>query len=498
MQLDLSQINLPVNSAVGERLRQVWSVAATWPLIYPLVKYRNIATRVAVTIAMLAVIRSGLYIALPGVDLAAVPAALPAREGERLVRALYGQATALPASLFDLGISPYINASIFVVMVLAIPDPALAPIKSLMRLKEARKQGRSGQAFITSVINSLALLVAVYLALIKSYSLLPFALFSASFVPHTTLSLVAGSAIIQHCANIITASGIGNGSSLVICMSIMDEYAAALHNVLSRSMAGVADSGALVTLLVCYMGLALAAVYISRTELRLPTMQYASVAAASQGPNGHDPQGEDAGMDAFAAARRRAELRMASRHTRVDYFPLQINTSGMMSIILAGAFWFVLLPSAAEFCGLVGLQQGLLALQSSYWGLLIYGLFVMALEFVPLGGVNPKEVAEYLSAINVGIKGIIPGEPTEKHIQSQLLRCKFWGGLALGTLAVFAQLFDMACMRMLGASLSATSLLIIVGTVMQSSRQVESLLEGPRLNEKLSKEQALIQGLRAI
>eukprot|EP00983_Pelagomonas_calceolata_P063024 1147546-Pelagomonas_calceolata.AAC.4 len=60
------------------------------------------------------------------------------------------------------------------------------------------------------------------------------------------------------------------------------EYAAALHNVLSRSMAGVADSGALVTLLVCYMGLALAAVYISRTELRLPTMQYASVAAASQ------------------------------------------------------------------------------------------------------------------------------------------------------------------------------------------------------------------------
>eukprot|EP00967_Tisochrysis_lutea_P000442 scaffold561_cov18-Tisochrysis_lutea.AAC.1 len=60
---------------------QVWSVAATWPLIYPLVKYRNIATRVAVTIAMLAVIRSGLYIALPGVDLAAVPAALPAREG---------------------------------------------------------------------------------------------------------------------------------------------------------------------------------------------------------------------------------------------------------------------------------------------------------------------------------------------------------------------------------------------------------------------------------
>ena len=62
---------------------QAGSTAATWPLIYPFVKYRNIVTRVAVTIAMLAVIRCGLYIALPGVDLAAVPAALPAREGER-------------------------------------------------------------------------------------------------------------------------------------------------------------------------------------------------------------------------------------------------------------------------------------------------------------------------------------------------------------------------------------------------------------------------------
>jgi len=59
------------------------------------------------------------------------------------VRALYGQASALPASLFDLGISPYINASIFVVLVLAMPDQLLLPVKSLSRLKEARKQGKS-------------------------------------------------------------------------------------------------------------------------------------------------------------------------------------------------------------------------------------------------------------------------------------------------------------------------------------------------------------------
>lgn len=65
-----------------------------------------------------------------------------------------------------------------------------------------------------------------------------------------------------------------------ICVAA--EYAGALHNMISRSMAGVVDPSTLATLLVCYAGLALAAVYISRTELRLPTLQYASVAASSE------------------------------------------------------------------------------------------------------------------------------------------------------------------------------------------------------------------------
>ncbi len=117
--------------------------------------------------------------------------------------------------------------------------------------------------------------------------------------------------------------------------------------------------------------------------------------------------------------------------------------------------------------------------------------------------------------MNVGIKGVVPGEPTEKYVQRQLLLCKFWvrdththtptharapywrcgrglcrerrvrergvrvcvcaqGGLALGLLAVAAHVFDSVCLSVLGCSLSATSLLIIVGTVIQSSRQVRT------------------------
>lgn len=74
--------------------------------------------------------------------------------------------------------------------------------------------------------------------------------------------------------------------------------------------------------------------------------------------------------------------------------------------------------------------------------------------------------------MNFGIKGVVPGDPTEREIRSKLLKCKFWGGLCIGTLAVAAQLYDSACMQMLGTHLGTTSLLIIAGAVLQTARQV--------------------------
>jgi hypothetical protein len=155
-----------------------------WPLL----------KRIAVTVAMIAVIRAGYYIPLPGVDVARLPSAavgategararahtqgglisalaasltaacdeahsltapqppspplplplsppLP-KTGERIMRAIYGQASELPASLFDLGISPYINASILVTILLLLPKD-LIEWQPLDRLREARKEGKS-------------------------------------------------------------------------------------------------------------------------------------------------------------------------------------------------------------------------------------------------------------------------------------------------------------------------------------------------------------------
>ena len=73
-------------------------------------------------------------------------------------------------------------------------------------------------------------------------------------------------------------------------------------------------------------------------------------------------------------------------------------------MIFAGALYFGFLPRLVELLGWPALSASVAAMQSSLWGLLYYGLLVFCMEFVPVGGINPREVAEYLGLMNVGIK----------------------------------------------------------------------------------------------
>jgi hypothetical protein len=108
----------------------------------------------------------------------------------------------------------------------------------------------------------------------------------------------------------------------------------------------------------------------------------------------------------------------------------------------------------------------------------------------------PKPLAPRpLFQINVGIKGVAPGKYTVDFLAFKVRQCKFWGGLALGGLAVAAHLYDALCASLLGVSLATTSLVIIVGAVLQTSRQVASLKEGPALERRLDQERVVIGSL---
>ncbi|KAF6257493.1 pre protein translocase secY subunit [Scenedesmus sp. NREL 46B-D3] len=448
--------------------------------------------RLLVTLGMLVVIRLGYFIPVPGVDLGSLPAAAYGMEGERMMRALYGQAQALPASLFELGISPHINASIIVSMLLILPKDVL-PFPWAARLREARKEGKGGEALINDRINYLALGFALYTGVTRALELAPYALYSQGFVVQTTLALVAGSFMIHHCANTITAAGVGNGSTLVICMGIITEYASTLHQVLVGLESASLAAWKLGSLLAGYLGLLLFTVYLSSSEVRLPIVQYSKAPP----PEPPQPGAAAAGgrQELLSAARALLDRKASAAGQQGAHFPLLLNSSGVMPMIIASAAFYGILPKAAEFVGLVGVANFIYGLQATGWGLLVYGLLVFAMEFLPFGAVNPPEVAEYFTMIDVGVKGVAPGYATQQFLAQKLRQCKFWGGMALAGLAVSANLFDQLCLSMVGTTLATTSLVIIVGAVMQTSRQVESLMEGPRLQHKLDNERYIIQSL---
>jgi len=534
--------------------RRAWASASRRLARSTLGLYWPVIARALVTLARLAVIRAGHYVPLPGVDLAAAAqgnAAVGAAaaggalaaggEGERMLRALYGQAAELPASLFDLGIGPHINASIVLMVVLLLPKDLL-PYAWAQRLRDARKEGKGGEALINDRTNWLALAFAAYAAFARVRELAPYAAVSAGVASAastwnpwlTALALVAGAQATHHCAGAVTASGVGNGSTLVICAGIATEYARTLAQAASLLEAGALPAAQLGLVLLGYLSLALLAVLVASTELRLPVVQYASTpppqlssaGAGGLGAGGGGALGGRAAM--YAAARAMLDRRAADTAaeqaaraagggsaassaaspnndahlpppppgTTASHFPILLNSSGVMPMIVASAAYYGLLPRALEFLGSHGAAAALAAFQATPAGLLVYGALVFAMEFLPFGAVNPAEVSEYFSAINVGVRGVAPGPPTVEHLKRKVRQCKLWGGLALALLAVAAHLFDAAVAAATGGtSLATTSLVIIVGAVLQTSRQVEALLDGPRLQQRLDAEREAIAGL---
>ena len=490
---DLGGENTPSSSLPS----RIIAAASSFPPVRFGIKYKDVLSRVAVTVSMLFIIRSGNFVPLPGVDMSLVsPPEDMGSEGERLIRALYGQVHALPASLFDLGISPFINASIIMVILLVMPNDVLK-FQWLGNLQEAKKQGKGGDALLNLWINRMALLMAAYLALQRAIELQPSAVFAYGFIPLTALSLVAGSCVMHFCAGIVTAFGLGNGTSLVICTGIVTEYSKTLTGLATGVKANILPLWKLGIVSLGYIAMVIFAIYLTASELRLPILQYSTTVITPPGPKITRRVGEVSPppTNSFSQLRTNAFKKIAKRLNRTDYYPLQLNTQGMMPMIFAGALYFGFLPKGLELLGFHAMAEYLYLVQNSFFGLIFYGLLVFGMEFLPVAGIKPKEISEYFSLMSVGIQGVVPGKPTEDHMKEKLMKCKFWGGLALGGLAITAALFDQLCQSFLGTTLATTSLLIIVGAVVATTRQLSSLLDAPALSAKLKEEEELVKNL---
>ena len=419
---------------------------------------------------LLLIFRFGSAIPLPGIDM----------EYLDLVRRGGGQADGVGmtlfslitggglASLFAMGIAPYITASI----IMQLLTYALKP------LEELKNEGEEGNKKIQQITRYLAVALAAVQAAATVFSYTNVAMFGQNLFREghqnlfvyaiATLAMMSGTIFIMWLAELITEKGIGQGASFLIFANIL----AALPMGVLTLWSMIYDEGIQITgflwvaiLLVVFILIIAFVVMVHEGERRIP-VQYAKRAAAGNS-------------------------RSASMHGNHNSFiPIKVNMAGVLSIIFAMSLLQFprqianFFPSTMVWNEATGMMEPQLrAIErvanfldwNNWWGMIIYVVLIfMFTHFYTSFAVNPKEMAENMKKNGGFIPGIRPGAPTSDFIQVTVDRLSWIGAIFYSIIAVTPILIDL----ILGTQIAfgGTSLLIVTGVALEFVKQLESQL----------------------
>jgi preprotein translocase subunit SecY len=430
-----------------ERLRSMWTIP-------------DLRNKILYTIGMLLVFRLAAHVPVPGIDPTALRAALSKNSGLNQVFGLLdvfsGGSFQTTFSVVAMGVYPYITASIVVQLLQQI-------VPRLEALAREGESGRNRLAQITRYLTvPLALLQAfgqiAILVRANALSTAQFGLFNGqTVIPSLAIlvSLTAGTIFLVWIGELITENGIGNGVSLIIFAGIVSRLPQAVGSQLvSNSGAGSGSNGSVINFaFLGLLGLALIflMVFVYQAQRRVP-VQYPTKRRMMQG------------------------VRSASQTT---YLPLQINSAGMIPLIFASSI--LLLPTVIAsylvYSSNSGLSKAFTNVRvfldsSNWWYWAIYGGLVFVFTYfyatVMWEGQN---MAENLQKQGAFIPGIRPGPPTDRHLRWILKRITFGGALFLGIISVTPAFVNKGTA---GQAIQVASLLIVVGVVLDTVKQLEA------------------------
>lgn len=413
-------------------------------------KIEELRKRLAYTFILVLIYRFGCFVVLPGID-ASMLAGLQTTSSQGLVGLLnmFSGGAFGNASIFALGVMPYISASI-VIQLLAMFVPYFRKLQ--MEGEAGRRKMNQITRWLTIVI--IAIQGPAYLATVHSQ--IPAAAFVAvnnlgwsSFVFNlvATVILMAGSMFVMWLGERITDRGIGNGISLIIMIGIVARLPYALIAEFSEKLS--VNNGGLILLLVeliVWLFVIAAAIALVQAVRRVP-IQYAKRVIGNR---------------QYGGVR--------------QYLPMKINAAGVMPIIFAQALMlFPMIFSRWDA------TRGIAATFSDYTGvwynIVFFILIVLFTFFYTAVTVNPKMMAENLKNNGGFIPGVKPGKKTVEYLDSIMTRVTLPGSFFLGIIAIlpaFAMSFGVN--NSFASFYGGTSLLILVGVVLDTLQQVESYL----------------------
>ncbi|MBC7408291.1 MAG: preprotein translocase subunit SecY [Arcicella sp.] len=399
--------------------------------------------RILNTLLFITFFRLGSYIVLPGVD-----ANKLAQKGDGGLLGLlnmFSGGAFNNASIFALGIMPYISASIAIqLLTIALPY-----------FQKMQKDGESGRKKLNQITRVLTILVTAAQATAYLQTTIPaeaIMVSAWSFRIFSVIILIAGTMFCMWLGEKITDKGIGNGISMLIMIGIVSRFPSAIiGEAQSRGM-----SGALLFVIemVALFFVVMGAVMVTQAVRRIP-VQYAKQVVGN-----------------------RASAAVGGER---QYIPLKLNAAGVMPIIFAQALMFVPGLLAGQFADRSEFAQSVVQNfgDPSSWGynLLFAFLIIIFTFFYTAISINPVQISDDMKRGGGFVPGVKPGEATSTFIADILDRITLPGAIMLAIIAILpavAGLFGVT--RGFASFFGGTSLLILVGVVLDTLQQIESYL----------------------
>ena len=414
-------------------------------------KIEELRTRILYTLGLLVIYRLGSFVVLPGIDSAQL-ANLQSSSSEGLVGLLnmFSGGAFGNASIFALGVMPYISASI-VIQLLGIFVPSFRKLQ--MEGESGRRKMNQYTRFLTILI--ICIQGPAYMA--NLHQQIPASAFLAVnqlgwsnlwFNVVSTFILLGGTMFVMWLGERITDRGIGNGISLIIMVGIIARLPFAFTAEFAEKWTANAGGGLLIFIveLVLLFFVFVGGIALLQAVRKVP-VQYAKRVI---------------GNKQYGGVR--------------QYIPLKLNAAGVMPIIFAQALMMVfLLLTQWEW------SRGFAAAMTNYTGFwynfTFFILVVLFTYFYTAVTVNPTMMAEDMRKNGGFIPGVKPGKKTAEFIDSVMTRVTLPGSLTLGLIAILPA-FAMLCgvNNQFASFYGGTSLLILVGVVLDTLQQIESHL----------------------
>jgi len=423
-----------------DTLRNIWSI-------------EELRKRILFTLMLIFVYRIGTFITLPGIN----PNGISQGAGPSGILGIldmFAGGAFSHASIFALGVMPYISASIFMQLAgIVVPQVA-----KMQREESGRKKINQYTRYLTVLVT--AFQASAYVAYLNSPQ------YAGARVPQfdgfmfwltTVVVLTAGTLFVMWMGEKITDKGIGNGTSLIIMVGILARLPSAFKEEVSKRFAQYPGAGGTLVLLIeiaLFIAVVIGLILLTQGVRKIP-LNYARRIIGSTN-----------------AAKEIGGAR--------DFIPLKVNMVGVMPIIFAQALLFIpatIAGFATDTTDKGGFLRSL-SDDSSVWYYVLYSILVIAFTyFYTAITFNPTDMADNLKRNNSFIPGVKPGEPTATFISTIMDRITLPGAIFLAVAGILPGLA-----RIMGVTggfagfYGGTSMLIGVGVILDTLQQIESHL----------------------